>query len=190
MKDQSRVLGIDDAPFSFKEGKVPIVGALLRPPSYLEAVLTSTVTVDGNDADEMIIDMLSRSRYRQQISLVLIDGVALGGFNVVDIRRLNRETGMPFATITRDRPDMDAIGSALQGHFADWRDRLDVITALPLHQIATKHSPIFITCAGMSIDDLEGSIRHTMVQGAIPEPLRVAHLIATAMVRGESHGRA
>jgi endonuclease V-like protein UPF0215 family len=42
----------------------------------------------------------------------------------------------------------------------------------------------------MSIDDLEGSISHTMVQGAIPEPLRVAHLIATAMVRGESHGRA
>lgn len=190
MKDHSRVLGIDDAPFSFKEGKVPIVGALLRPPSYLEAVLTSVVTVDGNDADEMIINMLSCSRYKEQIGLVLIDGVALGGFNVVDIRRLNREMGLPFATITRDRPDMDAIGSALQGHFDDWHHRLEVIKALPLHQIATKHSPIYITCAGMPIDEVEGSIRHTTVQGAIPEPLRVAHLIATAMVRGESHGRA
>jgi endonuclease V-like protein UPF0215 family len=190
LKGQLRVLGIDDAPFRFKEGKVPIVGALVRSPSYLEAVLTAMVTVDGSDSDEVIIEMLSCSRYREQISLVMIDGVALGGFNVVDIRRLNRATGLPFSTITRDRPDMGAIETALQKHFTDWRDRFEVIAALPLHQVATKHSPLHITCAGISIDEVEGLIGQTTVQGAIPEPIRVAHLIATAMVRGESHGHA
>ncbi|HIH01160.1 TPA: hypothetical protein HA259_03650 [Thermoplasmata archaeon] len=29
----------------------------------------------------------------------------------------------------------------------------------------------------------------TTVRGAVPEPVRIAHLISAAMVRGESYGR-
>ena len=33
-------------------------------------------------------------------------------------------------------------------------------------------------------------IRLSSTRGCIPEPLRVAHLLATAFVKGESYGRA
>ena len=92
MKTQVRVLGIDDAPFSFSDGKVPIVGVVVRLPGYVEGVMISQVAVDGDDADQAITDMLLGSRYREQIRMVMIDGTALGGFNVVDIDRLSNES--------------------------------------------------------------------------------------------------
>ena len=39
-------------------------------------------------------------------------------------------------------------------------------------------------------EELAEMLRASTVQGALPEALRVAHLIATAIVRGESRGRA
>jgi endonuclease V-like protein UPF0215 family len=190
MKEQVRVLGIDDAPFRFKEGKVPVIGALMRGPDYLEAVMATEVTVDGDDADQAIERMVVGSRYQDQIGLVLIDGVALGGFNVIDIGSLHDRTDLPFATITRDRPDLDAIRSALQKHFDDWRERMEVITRQPLHTIETDFSPIFATFVGVDKASFELMVRRSTVRGVIPEPLRVAHLIATAWVKGESRGRA
>ena len=63
MKEQVRVLGIDDAPFSFDDGRVPIVGVVVRLPGYVEGVMTSEVAVDGDDADRAIIDMVLRSAW-------------------------------------------------------------------------------------------------------------------------------
>ncbi|MCE5296976.1 MAG: DUF99 family protein [Euryarchaeota archaeon] len=190
MKDQVRVLGIDDAPFKFGDVEVPIVGAMLRSPSYLEAVMTSSVTVDGDDASAKVITMVSSSRYREQIKLILIDGVSLGGFNVVDIGEILERTGIPVATVTRDLPDTEEMSTALKKHFTDWERRLDIIGGRELRMVATKHSPLFVSSVGLSEGELVRTMEGCTVLGVLPEPIRVAHLIATAIVRGESKGDA
>lgn len=188
MKSQVRVLGIDDAPFSFRDGKVPIVGVVVRLPGYVEGVMISEVTVDGDDANRSIIDLLLRSRYRDQIKLVMVDGTAVGGFNVVDIDTLSLTTGIPFVTVTRDRPDLDSMRAALQKHFPDWQRRFEIVGRHDLVEVQTKYGPLFVSVAGATIGEIEGLLRDSTVQGAIPEPLRLAHLIATAMIKGESKG--
>jgi uncharacterized protein len=190
MKDQVRVLGIDDAPFKFGDEKVPVVGAMLRAPSYLEAVMTSAATVDGNDSNDVISKMVNASRYRDQIKLMLIDGIALGGFNVVDIGEIFERTGIPVATVTRDRPDIDEMSRALRKHFIDWERRLDIIKRKEIMAVTTRHSPIFVSFEGISKEELVMTMEGCTVLGALPEPIRVAHLIAAAMVRGESKGDA
>jgi len=40
------------------------------------------------------------------------------------------------------------------------------------------------------MSELREVIDLSTVRGALPEPLRIAHLIATALAKGESHGRA
>jgi hypothetical protein len=190
MKDQVRVLGIDDAPFKFSDCEVPIVGAMLRSPSYLEAVMTSSVLVDGDDASGNVVQMLISSRYREQIKLILIDGIALGGFNVIDIGHIFEKTGIPVATVTRDRPDLEEMSKALKKHFADWERRLEIIRRNDLTTVATRHSPLYVSFIGISKEELVRTIEGCTVVGALPEPIRVAHLIATAMVRGESKGDA
>jgi endonuclease V-like protein UPF0215 family len=42
----------------------------------------------------------------------------------------------------------------------------------------------------MDAETFETILSECTVQGRLPEPLRIAHLISSAMVLGESHGRA
>ncbi|MEE8232829.1 MAG: DUF99 family protein, partial [Thermoplasmata archaeon] len=75
MKEQVRVLGLDDGPFSFGDPTVVVVGVVVRLPSYVEGVLVTEVEVDGTDATLRIVDALQNSRFREGLALVMIDGV-------------------------------------------------------------------------------------------------------------------
>jgi endonuclease V-like protein UPF0215 family len=189
MKPQVRVLGIDDSPFRFGDSESLVVGALVRAPNYLEAVMKTTVKVDGTDSTDRIVDMVAGSRYREQIKAVMIDGIALAGFNVVDIEGVHGRTGVPVLTLTRDKPDMAEIESALRKHFDDWQSRYDLMARLDLRRIETSHKPMYGCGVGMDWHDFQEIVRMTTVRGVVPEPVRIAHLMSAAMVRGESYGR-
>ena len=189
MKTQVRVLGIDDSPFKFGDRRSLVVGALVRTPGYLEAVMRTEVQVDGDDSTDKLVDMVTRSRYADQIALVIIDGIALAGFNVIDVQSFHGRTGLPVATVTRDEPDMAAIESALRKHFADWRERLSLVTRFPLRPLDTGHKPLHAAVLGMDWDDFVRLVAAATVRGAVPEPVRIAHLVSAAMVKGESRGR-
>jgi len=190
LKPHVRVLGIDDSPFQFGDDRALVVGVVIRLPSYLEGVMRTWCQVDGDDADDAIVEMLDRSRFQEQIKLAMIDGVALGGFNVVDISSLNQRTGVPFATVTRDLPDMNGMEAALRKNFSDWERRVAVIRRHDLRMVSTGHKPLHVAQTGISDDEVDELLRGSTVRGALPEPLRIAHLIATAMETGESRGRA
>lgn len=189
MKGQVRVLGIDDSPFKFGDRRSLVVGALVRVPNYLEAVMRTEVEVDGDDSTERLAEMVLRSRYKEQVKLVLVDGVALAGFNVIDMESLHERTGLPVATVTRDEPDMDGIEEALRKHFDDWERRLSLVRRVPLRELDTGHNPLHASVLGMDWDEFVELVRATTVRGALPEPVRIAHIVSAAMVKGESRGR-
>ncbi|UCE37402.1 MAG: DUF99 family protein [Thermoplasmata archaeon] len=190
MKPQVRVLGIDDAPFKFGDKKTTVIGVVTRIPSYIEAVLKTEVEVDGSDACDKLEAMINSSRYKEQLKLVMLDGVALGGFNVIDIDELHKKIGLPVITITREEPNFEAMEKALKEHFEDWQKRLDIIKKGELFKIKTAHKPIFVKFTGMDLEDVKRIIDQSTIRGALPEPIRVAHLIASGVVSGESYGRA
>lgn len=189
MKQQVRVLGIDDSPFRFSEGRSLVVGAVVRLPNYLEAVMKTDVEVDGDDATERLVEMISRSRYRDQVKVVMLDGIALAGFNVIDVQRLHAAVGIPVLTVTRDSPDLEGMRGALKKHFPDWERRYELITRLDLRRIPTEHSPLHASGVGLGWDEFVRLVEQSTVRGVVPEPLRMAHIIAAAMVKGESKGR-
>jgi len=189
MKHQLRVLGIDDSPFEFGDSRALVVGALVRVPNYLESVMKTEVSVDGTDSSKRLIEMVQASRYRDQIRLLLVDGIALAGFNILDLDLIHSSLGMPVLTVTRDRPDLGKIRTALMKYFPDWRDRLELVTKHELREIATAHKPLFASGLGLDWKQFEELVKASTVRGAVPEPLRIAHLIASAIVRGESYGR-
>lgn len=189
MKGQVRILGIDDSPFKFRDKKAVVVGAIVRVPNYLEGVTRTEVTVDGADSTQMLIEMISRSRYRDQVKVIMLDGIALAGFNVIDLEELHKSLGMPVLTVTRDRPDMEKMKAALKKHFDDWRERYALITKLELREIPTEHNPLFGCGLGLEWREFVSLVNLSTVRGVVPEPLRMAHLISTAIVSGESYGR-
>ena len=190
IKGQIRVLGIDDSPFSFDQKRVTIIGVVMRVNGYIEGVLKDEVDVDGRDATDVLINMINRTRHHDQIRVTMIDGIAFGGFNVIDVRQLHRETSIPVITITRNKPDFDAILSTLKIKFSDWEERWNKIKDNKLYRVETSHNPIYITVVGITRKEAEEIIMKSTIRGVIPEPIRVAHLIASGIVRGESYGKA
>lgn len=189
MKQQVRVLGIDDSPFKFGKGNALVIGALVRAPSYLEAVMKTEVEIDGSDSTEKLVGMVSGSRYREQVRAIMIDGIALAGFNLVDMDELHSRLGIPVVAVTRDEPDLEKMRSALSSHFADWKERFVLVTKHPLWKISTGHNPLYASGVGLDTAGFEELVKISTVKGVVPEPVRMAHLIATAMAKGESYGR-
>ena len=190
MKPQVRILGVDDAPFTFEDAETEVVGVVVRAPGYVEGAMMTRVAVDGRDANARLAAMIGRSRFRDGLALVLLDGAALGGFNVVDIGQLHEAIGIPVATVTRKEPNPAAMEKALRNRFADAEERLAVLRHQGLSKVATAHKPLFVSCAGMGPRDVAEAIAKCTIRGALPEPIRIAHILATAVKKGESHGRA
>jgi endonuclease V-like protein UPF0215 family len=190
MKKQIRILGIDDGPFTFKDTHSILIGTVMRGREYLECILRNYITIDGTDATDVCIDMILHTRYKNQLKAIMIDGVTLGGFNVIDINHIFQITGIPVITITRDKPDFIKISKALQKHFHDWKQRLTLLKQGQIHKVSTSYNSIYIKCIGLPLKDAEDIIKISTIRGVIPEPLRIAHLIASGISRGESYGKA
>lgn len=190
MKKQIRLLGVDDSPFTFTEKYAKVIGVVMRGGEYLEGVMKNQVSVDGADATHVCKEMINNTRHRKQLRAMMLDGIALGGFNVVDIEEIYASTELPVITITRDKPDFKKIKIALQKNFDDWSERLGLMMKGELHEVVTSHNPIYVKCAGISIEEAKEIIKLSTIRGVVPEPIRVAHLIASGITRGESYGKA
>jgi uncharacterized protein len=190
MKRQIRILGIDDSPFTFTEKYATIIGVVMRGGEYLECVLRNQITVDGDDATQICIEMIKHTKHRKQLKVAMVDGITFGGFNILDIHHLYTSTKLPIITITRDKPDFKKIRDALKKHFVDWEKRWTIIKSEKIYEITTTYNPIYVSCVGLPIDEAKEIIKLSTIRGVIPEPLRVAHIIASGITRGESNGKA
>jgi len=191
VKSEIRVLGIDDGP-PMRKGRVPLIGVVFRGSRWVEGVLKTEITYDGTDVTEKLVEMVKNSRQRGQIRVIMTDGVTFGGFNILDIKRVFEELGFPLIAISRTKPNMRDILKALK-NLPDWRERWALIKKVgKIYEMKTKKrkSPIYIQPVGLKLTDAKQIIELTRGRSAIPEPVRVAHMIATAFVKGESHGGA
>ncbi|KAF0194616.1 MAG: hypothetical protein FD167_5869, partial [bacterium] len=126
-KPEIRILGFDDSSFKRTDKKVAVVGVVYRGGSFLDVVLKTEVAVDGLDATEKLAKLLNKSRHKPQLKVLMFDGIALGGFNVIDIKNLYKQTGLPVIVINRKHPDLDSVQEALKNNFKDSKKRWDMI---------------------------------------------------------------
>lgn len=187
VRQLSHVLAFDDAPFDREHrGDVPIIGvayAGLR----LEGVLSAAVRRDGANATGVLARVVSGSRFAAHTDAILLQGIALAGFNVVDIHALHARLGRAVLVVARRRPDLRAIESALRTHVRGGLRKWRLIEqAGPMEPCGS----VFVQRAGLTLAEAEGLVRRLSVNGSIPEPLRVAHLIAGGVATGQSRGRA
>jgi hypothetical protein len=191
IKEEVRIVGFDDAPFEKgRKKKVPVVGAIYRGGKIFDGVLFVKVDVDGNDATSKLIKAVNSSRHKPQLKVIMLDGITVGGFNVIDLKELHEKTDLPVIAINRKLPDIKSVKNALK-NFRDFKKRWEKIkNAGKIKKFKFKDKFIYYQCKGIERDEAEEIIRISCTRGYIPEPLRVAHLIAAALVKGESHGKA
>jgi len=190
IKDEIRILGIDDS--ALISDNVLIVGAFFRGKGWIDGVLSSYMKRDGMDGTESIIKMVRESKYFQQTRLIMLDGVTYAGFNPIDIEQIYYDCKIPVLVLMRKYPDMTRIEKALS-YLPHGGERLDIIKkAGEIFRVKSNDAlnPVYIQCKGISVEDAARIVRLTSTKSNIPEPLRVAHLIATGIILGESRGKA
>ena len=184
VKKEVRVLGIDDGPFDkFRDKQAFIIGAFYRGGSFLDGVLSAMVAVDCSDAPSKISAMVIKSKFRPQLQAILLDGIAVAGFNLIDIRQLASKTRIPVIVTMRRMPRIAKMRPALAKL---GKSDLLLKKAGIIRSIGKMH----YQCAGIIPEKAEAILKVTASHSEIPEPLRVAHIIASGVAFGESKGRA
>jgi len=192
LKPEIRILGFDDGPFETKtKTTTPVIGVIYRGGKFLDGILRTDVEVDGLDSTGKLAKLINSSRHKQQLKVVMLDGITVGGFNIIDIVQLHKNTNIPVIVFNRKHPDLTAVKNALS-NFHDFDIRWKMVkNAGKIKECELDDSKkIYYQSIGMSDEDVEDTLLLSSTHGDIPEPLRVAHLIATAIVKGESYGRA
>lgn len=190
MKRDVRFLGIDDSPFRFVDPRVRVVGIVTRGPSYIEGVLSTWVQVDGEDATQRIADLVASTRFRPMLRAVFLNGVTMGGFNVVELDALHGSFGIPIVAIVRDEPDEAKVAAALKKHFPDHERRGRLLKRMKPMPVRNGRHTVWASFRGIDASAVPGLLAAATVRGAIPEPLRLAHVVASGIQRGESKGAA
>jgi endonuclease V-like protein UPF0215 family len=186
MKPEMRILGIDDAPFDkFKDKSTLVIGTLFRGGSYLDGLMSTKVRIDGNNATKKIAEMINKSKFKPQIQLTILDGIAVAGFNVIDIMELHRLTKIPVIVVMRSYPDLEKIFKTLRHLKMDKK-----ITIIGKAGKIDKVGEIYVQHIGISIEDVKEVMKLASTRSLLPEPIRVAHIIASGIKSGESRGRA
>ena len=185
-KKEIRVIGIDDSPFNkFEDSKVLVVGVIMRGGSWVDGILSTNVTVDGDDSTKKLIEMINKCKFKPQLQCIFLDGIAVAGFNVIDIKELSSKTKLPVITVIRRMPDISNIKKTLIKI-----NKKEKIKLIEKAGNVVRIDNIFVQLTGIDLEEAKKILKIVCTRSLIPEPLRLAHLIASGVIVGESKGRA
>ena len=185
IKEGIKVLGIACSSFNRIEDKtVAIIGVVLRGVDLLEGVLKTTVTVDGLDATDKIIEMIEKSPHKKQLKCVVTRGITIAGFNFINMQKIFQETNLPIISIVDRQPNITDIEQALE-NLPQRRQRLEILVNSGSPRKVTtspEEEPVFVHSVGLDEQTIKQLLKKITRVGRIPEPVRVARLIAIAEV--------
>lgn len=186
MKKEIRLLGFDDSAFNkSKDRKVKVIGCFFRGGSFLDGVLSFDVKVDGNDSTTKLISSINKSKFKTQIQAILLDGIAFGGFNIINIEELFKRTNIPVIVVIRRIPNISKIKLTLAKIGMKQKIKL-IEKAGEVHKIGK----IYVQFFGVNLNNVKQILKISCTHSYLPEPIRVAHLIGAGLYFGESKGKA
>jgi len=182
VKKEIRIIGWDDEALGRKK-YISVVGAITRGGGRLDGLLKTKIERDGLDATKKISDSIINSRQYDQLRIIMLDGITFGGFNIVDIKKLNKLTKLPVIVIQRKMPNIKMFLKAIK-NLNDYKERIKAVkNAGNFH---TGENLIF-QCVGIGVKTSKKIIKISSPNSIVPEPLRLAHIIASGL-SGESKG--
>lgn len=185
IKSEIRILGWDDTPFTFKDKETTLIGVVCRGGVQIDGVITTKIRVDGTDVTEKLARAVNESKHKEQLRLIMLDGITFGGFNIVDIEKLHEKTRLPVIVIIRDEPDMKSIEKSLS-KFKDSKKRWNLVKkagSVRSFEVKNKvlkgRKTIYYQNKGLDNHTCEKIINLTALHSVTPEPVRIAHIIAS-----------
>jgi hypothetical protein len=184
MKEGVRIAAVTSGPIKkgveAKLRNTQIV-AVIGSKKGIEGILSSKVSVDGSDSTKKIISMIKRSRFREQVKAIALNGIAIAGLNVVDIEELNRKLRCQTILLTRKRPRRSLLIQSIRNACINTEEKARKISMLKKQGDIRKVGGFYI----QAYPDTD--VKNVL--NASAELLRLSHMIASGISKGESMGR-
>ena len=178
-----RAFGVAESFVKGRSRRSVVAGVVMRADGVLDGFAFATVEVGGMDATTRICAMLDALN-RDDINLVLLNGCVISWYNVVDLHHLTAATGLPVICVTYEASE--GLDRYFKEYFPDdWRRRVAVCRRngprTPL-TLRTGHV-VHVRFLGLREPEARGVLNKFTAFGSVPEPLRVARLIARSLMR-------
>jgi len=174
-----RALGVAE---SFRQGQTrsALAGVVMRSDFVIDGVALGRTAVGGDDATSAIASLYRRFR-RNDINLIIVSGAILSLYNIVDVDGLAERAGVPVVCLTYK--ETAGIEGSIRRHFPDGAEsklrayrKLGRRTGVRLRT----GKKVFVRSSGIERGDVRQVLDVFTLQGSIPEPVRVAKLLARA----------
>lgn len=177
-----RCLGISES-FSRKTTYSTLAGVVMRRDLVIDGVALSRITVGGFDSTDGILSIY-RELDREDIACIMINGCIISWFNIIDLERVNSETGLPVLSLTYE--ESRGIEHYIRKYFGNDERRLELYRKLGPREVVYVRrtgAKVFVRYLGMSKREVEAVLNAFTTHGSVPEPLRVASLLARANMK-------
>jgi uncharacterized protein len=174
-----RVLGVAE---SFRQGQASSVlaGVVMRSDYVIDGVALGKTRVGGDDATGAIVG-LYRKLSRNDVNLIMVSGAILSLYNIVDVDKLSARTKLPALCLTYK--ETAGIEDSIRRHFPGQAEsKLHAYRKLGKRMGVRLGSGyrVYVRAAGLEAKDSKRVLDAFTLQGSIPEPVRVAKLMARA----------
>jgi endonuclease V-like protein UPF0215 family len=150
-----------------KKGKAPL--ALVEYENYtLTRVDVNFICIDGEEAKYKLLELNPKG-------YVILDGVTYAGFNYI-------EPEDEWIVFYSHMPNINKIEEALLKHFSNDSQRVNTILKIikNLKQVPTKKGNVYVY-SKLNAREVSFLISYYQIFNKTPEPLRTAHIIASAI---------
>ena len=174
-----RTLGVAE---TFRQGskKSVLAGVVMRSDFVVDGVALGKTSVGGDDATSSIAS-LHRRFHRNDINLVMVSGAILSLYNIIDVDQLASRVRLPVVCLTYK--ETAGIEGSILRHFRTGADKkLEAYRKLGQRvgvRLRTGHR-VYVRSAGIEAGELTRALDAFTLQGSVPEPVRVAKLVARA----------
>ena len=142
-------------------------------------------TVGGDDATDAILTMYKKLD-RPDVNFLLISGIVISLYNIVDLKRISEETGLPVIGVTYE--ESKGIEDAIKHHFPDsYKSKLAEYSKLGSREKITLHTShnLYIRNEGCTLLEAKQLLDKITLQGSVPEPLRIGQLLANTLLKSK-----
>ncbi len=173
-----RAFGVAES-FSPSAKRSTLGGVVVRTDLVVDGLVLGTATVGGSDATRSVLKMF-RSLEREDVNLIMLSGCVVSRYNIIDVDEVSRRSGLPVICLTYN--ESRGIVGAIRRNFPEPEERvaqyrrLGKRTTLRLH---TGYS-VYARCSSIATEEARKALDAFTLQGVVPEPVRMAKLLARA----------
>jgi hypothetical protein len=185
VKREIRVVGIDDGNFLLQNrSKICLVGVIFRGGEWLDGVLRTKIDVNGFDATKKIVRMIKTSNHYGQIRILIFNKIYFGKSNIVNVQQVFEKTKKPTIVFMKKPLNLGKLKLNIRNS-PYMNEKLKLLENLEKQRCLRFNKKIWLFLYGIEESEAKKVLEITL-KDSLPEPLRVARLIASALNRLKS----